>query len=137
MPIIRSITLGFQEERSDKVYRVELHYDRPGQGSVHEVIAWWGPRLNPNRSTAVKYSGSRGGAEEVYGDLVDSKRNKGYRITSRVDAAPTPSAIDPPVKRQEPARPRRTGQKIDPASRRLNIAPPPIVVGRAITFEEE
>ena len=92
MKLIRRISLGFQEGKSDKVYEVDLCEVGPDQFVVNFRYGRRGSALKDGSKTPLPVDLQK--AEQVYEKLVSSKTKKGY---SEHTGAPAPPSTSPPA----------------------------------------
>ncbi|NET70432.1 MAG: WGR domain-containing protein [Sphaerospermopsis sp. SIO1G2] len=77
---IKKAVLKYKDEKSDKVYEVEIVYLAWEQYYVNFAYGKTGAKLKQGTKTNNPVSLQE--AEKIYADLVKSKRDKGYQFIS-------------------------------------------------------
>jgi bifunctional non-homologous end joining protein LigD len=90
MPVVKSISLFFQEGSSDKVYNARIVED----AGTYSVEVEWGRRGTPLNSGNKALKVALPVAQKTFDKLVKEKTGKGYE---EVTSAVAPAAVAPPV----------------------------------------
>lgn len=98
--LISRIVLEFQEGRSDKVYEVDLCEVSPDQCVVNFRYGRRGSTLKEGTKTSSPVS--RANAEQLFENLVSSKKQKGYREAA-AETAPIDEPVAPPATLASPS----------------------------------
>ena len=100
MQLVKKERLQFQDEKSDKVYEVELYFIQEGEFVVNFRYGKRGSTLREGTKTVFPVALDR--AEKVYNDLINSKTTKGYKkVQEYVEELPQVQAA--PVLGENPA----------------------------------
>jgi len=88
--LVKQTNLHFQDEKSDKVYEVELFHIQADEYIVNFRYGRRGKRLTEGTKTV--FPVNRAAADKIFEDLVASKTKKGYQEVGAV-----PSSTPPPI----------------------------------------